>query len=60
MPLHRFECKKCNHITERIVSNDIRRITCVVCDTWADKIMSASNFKINGYSESNGYSRKKK
>lgn len=60
MPLYEYRCCACGHEFERIVSlcqaNKI--IFCPQCDEKATKQISAPNFKINGYSEANGYSKK--
>ncbi len=57
MPLYEFYCKKCKNTFESIELMDTRKIVCL-CGADARKIMSAPNFKIEGYSEANGYANK--
>lgn len=69
MPIYEFQCKKCSNVTYRKypINSNIKTIDCdrvihsnnedVRCDGKAERIISVTNFKINGYSESNGYSK---
>jgi hypothetical protein len=47
----------CKKITERILKHNPNKYTCTFCGETADKLVSAASFKINGYSEANGYSK---
>jgi putative FmdB family regulatory protein len=60
MPIYVFECPVCKKTTEKITTNmDLREIECPLCFTGqARKVAVAGSFKINGYSEKNGYSKK--
>ena len=63
MPLYDFKCKGCDLTFERIVSSaerDKKTTTCRMCGGVANKLLSAPNFRIEGYSEANGYSDKGK
>ncbi len=42
MPLHDFECTKCNHITEEIVPQDTDAVDCPKCGAQADKAYQGS------------------
>ena len=64
MPIYKFECSECGFDFEHIMSvkegqtfNGIKS-DCPKCEKrkCVKKVMSPSNFKINGYSERNGYS----
>ena len=64
MPIYEYKCPNCQNIYESIVtlsvSNDVKECTehprCPKCDYPGKRQMSVSSFKINGYSEKNGYS----
>lgn len=63
MPIFEFQCKKCGYIFEEVEFKDLKKIytQCPNCKKGiAKKIISKSNFIINGYSYSNGYSKEKK
>lgn len=62
MPIYTYECNMCGHQKEIFASSAKTRPKVVKCDN--DKciyymyfIMSACNFKINGYNEKNGYTK---
>ena len=57
MPIYEFQCEGCYKISERIVPQGVKIVECDHCGDFAHKIISAGSFKINGYSESNGYSK---
>ncbi len=59
MPLYEFYCEDCNDTFDSIENMGTKYIMCF-CGSKAYKIMSVPNFKINGYSESNGYSKETK
>ena len=61
MPLFEFECEAedCKHKTEKIVKSDVYIVECDRCGDFAKKIPSAGSFVIHGYSEANGYSKRK-
>ncbi len=49
MPIYEYQCKRCHHITERLVYNDRSpEIKCVNCGYVAEKIMSSSTFQLKG------------
>ena len=56
MPIFEFYCKNCDHNFESLVPVGTKETTCA-CGNTGVKIMSAPNFKINGFSEANGYSK---
>ena len=56
-PLYEFSCKECKKTFESIVPTGTKETICM-CGDIALKIMSSPNFKINGFSEANGYSNK--
>lgn len=66
MPIFEYKCKSCALIYEVLTSscndrNDMTQnadILCPACQGEGNKQISASSFKINGYNEKNGYSRK--
>lgn len=55
MPIYEYYCSHCKKQYERLVMND-EQIKCAVCGTVLKKLISAPNFKIAGFNESNGYS----
>lgn len=63
MPIYEFKCEMCGHTIEALTSiRDIQAYHCPFCaeqgkDNLAFKIISKSNFKINGFNASNGYSK---
>jgi len=65
MPLYEFQCNKCGYIFEEIYrKSSPTKISsyCPVCKnngitSIAKKIISKSNFVINGYNAKNGYSK---
>jgi putative FmdB family regulatory protein len=67
MPLYQYQCSKCSNIYESFVSlhigpNNVDNTIhpdCPLCSAHGKKIISAVSFKINGYSEKNGYSKEK-
>lgn len=60
MPLREYECKKCKHVMEKIVFfGEKEDFVCEKCGSKVEKIMSTFSFDVNGFSEANGYSRKK-
>lgn len=59
MPLYEWTCV-CGQETETIENVNTETITCTHCGEAMRKGISLSTFKINGYSESNGYSNNTK
>jgi putative FmdB family regulatory protein len=62
MPWFEFECDKCGFKFEHIMSHKMKEHVinseCPKCEKGCMKsIISSSNFKINGYSEANGYTK---
>jgi putative FmdB family regulatory protein len=57
--LYEFKCKKCNKVTEELVHLGTEQIKCPACGAPAYKIISTSNFIVNGYSAKNLYSSSK-
>ena len=61
MPLYEFECVNCEHIEERlyISINEAKKleqyVECGKCGNSMYRILSASNFKVVGFSAKNGY-----
>ena len=65
MPIYEFECDECGFIFNHIMKIEERDAVigsnCPVCtDGIVKSLISVSNFKINGYSEANGYSKQGK
>jgi len=58
MPIYEYECTKCGNVDEMLLdSKDIDWIYCPKCKGHAVKVISPSNFKVNGdYTAANGYS----
>ena len=61
MAIYEYKCKKCLRIIVRSFPIDRfpKTVTCDKCGREAEKMISVSNFKVNGYSERNGYSKEK-
>ncbi len=62
MPLYEFECDECGFVFTHIMKHEEKEAVigsnCPMCtDGIVKSNVSASNFKINGYSEANGYSK---
>jgi|GEM_PF-2558758 len=63
MPLYEFYCEACENKFEKIIKDTtIEAHHCPFCaengkDNLAFKILSKTNFKINGYNSRNGYSK---
>lgn len=57
MPMYEFMCIDCNDTLELILKFDNRNdvILCKKCGGTLKRVPTASSFKINGYSYSNGY-----
>ena len=63
MPIFEYKCKDCDLIFEKIVTGsekEHKNTECKKCGRLVKRIVSFSNFKINGFSEANGYSGSKK
>lgn len=59
MPIFEFYCQNCAKTFEKLVFKDIK-ICCPNCKSEnCDKLISNCSFKINGYNDSNGYSKNK-
>ena len=63
MPIYEYKCDECERTVEKYLSvkqmEDIISIYCK-CGGHLLKIPSAGSFKINGFSEANGYSKGKR
>lgn len=62
MPIYKYECKKCKFDFETFVKMEDRdkpsAELCPKCGEYSIvRIPTAGNFKINGFSEANGYSK---
>ena len=58
MPIYEFKCMTCKKVSEVWVKNsemNKRIIDCPTCGQDARKILSAGNFKVNGFNYANGY-----
>lgn len=58
MAIYEYQCESCNHIFERMHKKETAKETCPDCSGQAKKVMSSSTYRMNGYSEKNGYSKK--
>jgi putative FmdB family regulatory protein len=61
--IYTYKCHKCGHKFEQELKVDYRYEptlkVCIRCGEYAvKKEVDAANFKVNGYSEKNGYSKK--
>ena len=57
MPIYEFECENCKEVMECLVTSKEDDKSCPSCGSTAlKKLVSTGSFKINGYSEANGYS----
>jgi putative FmdB family regulatory protein len=58
MPIYEYKCSGCGEVTEWLMSitQDIKKMECDKCNCEANRMISTSTFKINGFSEANGYS----
>jgi putative FmdB family regulatory protein len=57
MPLYEYYCKSCKKIFEKLSKYGEDKTKCPKCEKECKKFISISNFKINGYSYANGYSK---
>jgi putative FmdB family regulatory protein len=63
MPIYEFQCEMCGKKFERISKDKtLQAIHCPECekdgkDNLAFKIISRTNFKVNGFNADNGYSK---
>lgn len=60
MPIYEYKCNKCYIVKEKYLSiSQMEDIICMYCKCGGNliKIPSTGSFKINGYSEANGYSK---
>jgi len=58
MPLYEYYCATCVKTFESIERMGTKEVPCRKCGEQASKVISPTNFKINGYSYANGYSDK--
>lgn len=57
MPLYSYACPSCGHTFDELRRlNDKTPVFCPKCGMAAEKQMSAANFRVRGFSSSNGYS----
>lgn len=62
MPINEYKCKTCKNVFEywdTSYKNVKKWQVCPECGQDAKKQMAPSSFKINGYSEANGYAGSK-
>jgi len=63
MPIYEFECEKCNRLVEHFVTvTEAKTLTfleCGKCGGRMKKLISAPNFKVEGYNADNLYSKEK-
>jgi putative FmdB family regulatory protein len=57
MPLYEYFCNTCEYFFEELLKKDIPNRRCPNCGKAAHRIISKTNFKVNGYSYANGYSK---
>jgi len=67
MPIYEFKCVHCGHIFEKLVKPDVKLIEkinsgeiwplCEACFGRTKKVISPSNFKVNGHNAANGYAK---
>jgi len=62
MPIYEYKCNKCGKIWEilHIHTKEPFKLLCDVCNEDCDKIVSKSNFKVNGFNAANNYSTTEK
>ena len=62
MPIFAYECSRCKMRVERLyVHNEaVPMNKGCSCGGIQHRVVAAANFKINGFSEANGYARKDK
>lgn len=65
MPIYEFECEACGHKKEILIvkKSDLKgshKLGCDKCKGMYKRILSPTNFKVEGYSADNQYSNKKK
>jgi len=66
MPLYEYKCDNCGYEFEEIHSINDQNVPCdQYCpnceeEGFVRRLLSCVSFKINGYSEANGYSKKEK
>lgn len=62
MPIYEFKCEKCGRMTIKRypINSNIKKVECKECNGKANKIISQSTFRVNGYSFKNGYSKGEK
>jgi putative FmdB family regulatory protein len=63
MAIYEFKCPKCLVITREShpMSSKVDKAKCWKCGQFsAERMISPSNFRIKGYSEKNGYSKRNK
>lgn len=63
MPIYKYQCSQCGFDFETFVKMEERdkpsATLCPKCGEYKiQRVPTVSNFKINGYSEANGYSKK--
>lgn len=56
MPIYQYKCGHCEKTIEEIHNVKIKAIICPYCGGHATRIMSVSNFKVNGFNAKNLYS----
>ena len=58
MPLYEFHCEKCDYVFEQLLdTRKVLAMECPKCKELAEKIISSSNFVVNGYNTQNNYSK---
>lgn len=58
MPFYEYQCKICEKVSQKWEPSikDMKKEIQCECGRTANKIISNSSFKINGFNEKNGYS----
>jgi putative FmdB family regulatory protein len=57
MPLFDYECTSCSYKFEKLVMGSEFIEFCPKCACRVKKLPSLSTFKLNGYTEANGYTK---
>lgn len=57
MPIYTYECKKCDIVVEQMIPlrDADKKVECEQCGNLMEKLISTSNFIVNGYSAKNKY-----
>lgn len=58
MAIYEYKCKKCGLLFDVLQTKDKPKEICPDCSGPAKKVLSPSSYRMKGYSEKNGYSKK--